>query len=119
MSVYCDGSDYDDYDDDNDYDEWWYSPKEFTLLNTKRSRRCISCLCLIKPNSESLLFARYRKPENEIEERIYGDSVPLTTWYMCEDCGFAYKSICKLGAKVSLTKGESMPIAYKQLREQS
>ena len=109
MSVYCG-------DNDGDYyDEWWYEPSDFSVLETKRGRRCVSCNSLIKPNDEVLQFRRFRRCQNDIEERIYGDDVPLASWYVCEDCGYAYKSIIKLGANIVLTKGESFPMEYKKL----
>jgi hypothetical protein len=40
-----------------------------------------------------LLFARWRNPADDIEDRIYGDEVPLAPWYMCETCGGLYMAI--------------------------
>jgi hypothetical protein len=45
------------------------------------------------------MFARWRYPTHEVEERIYGDGgeVPLATWFMCEDCTGLYWALSELG----------------------
>lgn len=78
------------------------------MLNTKRSRKCCSCGCTIKPGEVVAEFLRTKRPENDIEERIYGDEVPLATWFMCEECGGLFMAIEDQGFCISLTKGESM-----------
>jgi len=81
--------------------DWYYQPSEdFSVLDTKRSRRCRSCNTLIKPGSDCLSFIRTREPLNDIEEEIYGsgwDSVPLATWYQCLKCGEMYLNLHALG----------------------
>lgn len=82
MSLTCDrDADYGDY-------SWYYDvPNDFTRLDTKRGRRCCSCNAPIKVGDTVLKHYCWRPPENDIEERIYGDEVPKATRYMCEDCG--------------------------------
>ena len=91
MSLFCDyeGGDY----------EWYYeSAYDFQPLDTKYSRKCCSCKKKIKPGEDSLKFLRCRSPQTNFEEAFYqGDDVPLTTWYMCEECGGLYLSISELG----------------------
>lgn len=81
--------------------EFWYIPADdFTPLKTKRRRRCCSCKTIIKPGEDVLAFRRWRAPSdryNYIEESIYGDEVPLATWYMCEKCGGLYMAVADLG----------------------
>ena len=46
-----------------------------------------------------MMFARWRSPVWEIEERIYGDGgeVWLATWYLCDRCAGLYESLTSLG----------------------
>lgn len=78
LSCYC-------YNDDYDY---MYSPDEFFKeLETKRSRKCCSCNVRIPVGEQALKFDMSRRPLYDIEERIYGEEVPLAAKYMCESCG--------------------------------
>lgn len=88
--------------DGGDGCEWYYyaPPKDPAPLATKRSRRCCSCNTRIKVGDAATKFQRYRNPSercNYIEERIYGDEVPLADWHMCETCSDLYASITELG----------------------
>lgn len=95
--------------DSDDGDGWrYFSPTDFSTLNTKRAKRCVSCGCRLAPGSEVLAFERNRPPANDIEERIYVDEVPLATWYMCETCGGLYLAITEAGYCVLLAQGENM-----------
>jgi hypothetical protein len=108
MSISC-GCDYDDFD-------WHYMPPEdFTVLATKRSRKCCSCGCAVKPGDTVLDFERSKRPSSEIEERIYGDEVPLAHWYMCEECGGLYMALEEHGYCISLSEGESMKSLAKEM----
>jgi len=51
-------------------------------------------------------FERFRSPNNDIEERIHGDEVPLADWYMCEECGGLFFNFVELGFCISL--GDNM-----------
>ena len=82
----------------DDYDAAWYFQvdDDFSILKTKRSRRCRSCNVVIRPGDTCLHFRRTRAPETDIEERIYGDdweAVPLAAWYQCEKCGEQYLNL--------------------------
>ena len=103
LACYCgDGGDSD----------WYYTPpKDFSVLATKRRRRCCSCLELIDLGSEVGEFIRYRPSREDrdwIEERIYGDEVPIATWYMCEDCYGVYLSLMELKFCLMLEWGENI-----------
>jgi hypothetical protein len=92
---------YDDYGDA----AWTYIPPEdFSMLATNRAKRCCSCKALIKPGETVLKFDRFRYPNTDIEEKIYGEGgeVPLADWYMCEECGDLYYSLDALGFCISL-----------------
>lgn len=87
-----------DCDYNGDYDEWWFQPQDFTMLNTKRGRRCWSCKEIIKPGSTCLEFERERIANTEIEERIWGNGpVSIASKYHCERCGEIFLNLSELG----------------------
>lgn len=103
MSVACDCG--------TDGDWWYHGPHDFQILNTKYSRKCFSCGDRIAVGADCGRFYRYRAPRDEppyIEDRIYGDEVPLTTWYLCEECAGVYFSIDALGYCVMIGDGMTM-----------
>jgi len=91
--------------------------EEQAPLATKRSRKCCSCKAKINVGDMSLAFHRHRSPSgrcNYIEESIYGDEVPLATWYMCETCGDLYFSLDELGFCCDIS--ESLAAQIKEYR---
>lgn len=104
MSVACDC--------DTDSDWYYYPPKDFENLSTKRSRKCFSCGERIAIGDECASFDRYRRTNDwdwgGLEERIYGDEYPLATWYACETCAGLYFSIAELGYCVMIGDGMTM-----------
>ena len=91
---------------DHDYDWTFYPASDFHILDTKRGRRCWSCHEMIKVGSDAGLFHRDRPARNDIEERIYGDEVPMSTKYMCEKCFGIYLSLTDHGYCLSADNGE-------------
>jgi hypothetical protein len=85
-----------DYGDDV---AWWHDgPREPKPLATKRMRRCCSCKDRISVGDECVEFVRWHNPgEDSIEYRIYGEDVPLASWWMCERCAGLYESLDGLG----------------------
>ena len=82
-----------EYDDP----EWWYeSDDDFSVLATKRGRKCCSCKQRIAVGDEVLHFRRWRDAACDLEERIYGDEIPMSAWYMCEKCGGLYMAVSDL-----------------------
>lgn len=81
--------------------EGWYfiADDDFSTLNTKRARRCVSCKALIKPGSEVLRFDRWRGCESWVEEKIYSveKGVPIASWYHCAACGEQALNLMALG----------------------
>ncbi len=84
--------------------EWyWETPAEdeyFKPLATKRSRYCASCKEKIVVGEDCTKIQRWRPPKDEppyIEERIYGDEVPLAPWYLCEKCSGLSLALNELG----------------------
>jgi hypothetical protein len=98
LSCYC-----------NDDGDWWHiSADDFSALDTKRCRKCASCRERIPVGATVLKMDCYRQPSDSIgiEERIYGDEVPMTPKYLCERCGDLYLSLTELGYCLNL--GEDM-----------
>lgn len=101
MSISC-GCDYDDF-------TWHYTaPEDFSTLKTKRFRKCCSCGCRLEPGDTVAEFERDRPPSSEVEERIYGDEVPMAPWFMCEECGGLFMALAEQGYCIALSKGENM-----------
>jgi len=86
-----------DYYDGGDYAWYYEQPDDFIVLDTKRSRKCCSCGGRIKVGEMTLRYYRHRLPACDIEERIYGDEVAMTTQYMCESCGDLALNLKELG----------------------
>ena len=87
-------------DSDDDDVAWvWYSPDDYTTLETKRRKRCKSCGTLIDVGSIVLKFNRARHPRNDVEERIHGEGgeIPMPAWYHCETCADLWFSLTELG----------------------
>ena len=87
---------------DGDYDWWYTTSGDYAPLSTKRSRKCCSCRERIPVGALSVAFDCYKFPENDIEERIYCDEVPLAPKFMCERCGDLYNSFDELGFCIKL-----------------
>jgi len=94
--------------------DWYYDiPDDFSVLKTKRSRKCCSCGSRIAIGDTVLPFTRWRPPSercNYIEESIYGDEVPLATWYMCETCGGLFLAIQERGMCCDIEENMSAQI---------
>lgn len=84
------------YDDDG-YDWYYTPPDDFTVLDTSRRKRCLSCKKLIDKGAVCLKFERYRHPLTDVEEARYVDEVPLAPGYMCERCGELFFNLDALG----------------------
>jgi hypothetical protein len=85
---------------DNDDAEWyWYGPSDYSTLNTRRRKRCISCGTLIDVGAIVARFERNRCPQNDIEEKIYGEgpTIPMAERYHCESCADQYFNLTELG----------------------
>jgi len=88
---------------DTDYCDWfYYSPEDFTELKTKRRRRCISCNRLIWLGNPCLQFERYRDPRGYYEENRFGDEVPMSAVYMCDECGEIFLNLTAIGYCINL-----------------
>lgn len=89
---------------DWDGEEWWWGADDYSTLDTKRRRRCISCKDMIAVGAVVAKFNRGRAQLSDVEESIYGrdEEVPLAPWFMCERCADLYFSLTELGYCVQL-----------------
>jgi len=114
MPISCSCSDI-EYDGDG----WWYfNPNDYQPFPKKNKKRCCSCKNHIANGHISTEFKRFRNPLNDVEERIYGDEVPLASWWMCETCSDLYYSITEMGYCVTIggnLKEEVKDVAYSEL----
>jgi hypothetical protein len=78
-------------------DWYWTYVENFSVLKRKRAKKCCSCKEVIRPGEECVEFFRHRDPRCDIEERIYNDEVPLTSWYHCAKCGEQFFNLTALG----------------------
>lgn len=70
-----------------DFDEWFEPSTAFRPLETKRSRRCMSCGYKLEVGSIVKKVRHYRGPESDFEERFHGDEVPFAPKWLCRECG--------------------------------
>lgn len=83
---------------ESDDGTWWYPPQATTPMPARKRRcRCQSCRRLLAGGEEVYRVCRERRCETDIEERIYGDEVPLAPWWLCEECGDLWLSLLELG----------------------
>jgi len=89
----------------------WYSyyPNDYSILDTKRRRRCNSCNNLINVGATCAEFIRFKIPEYDIEINIYGEDgeIPLSSHYFCETCADLFFSLYELGFEC-ITSTENM-----------
>ena len=103
-----------DYDGDGWY---YYSPDDYSTLDTKRSRKCCSCKKTLRPGDMVVRFDRYRGPLSDIEQDIAGDEIVLAPWWMCEPCGDQFFNLDALGFCIMLGD-ESMDELRRQYVEE-
>ena len=92
-------------DNDDDADWYYVGGEEFSILSTKRSRKCCSCGTKLMPGSEVVKFERFRYPVyDSIEEKILGPDaeVYMADWFMCEECGGLAMALTELGFCLNL-----------------
>lgn len=63
----------------------------------KRRKRCCSCKNLIDEGDTCTKYTRWRYPNCDIEEWIYGDAVGLAAYYQCEECSDLMENLAELG----------------------
>jgi hypothetical protein len=83
---------------DEDSCTWFFfPPKDYTSAHVIGRRHRCTCGDLIDHGSTCLKFDIFRYPTSDIEERIYGDEVPLAARWLCERCADLYFSFVELG----------------------
>ena len=93
MSLSCSCDEYDD-------PVYWYEPQnDYSVLRTKRSRKCKSCGARIAVGDLTAQFTRWRETSSDIEIKILGEgeNVYLADWYFCEACADQYFNLTELG----------------------
>ncbi len=97
--------------------DWYYlAATDFSVLETKRGRRCRSCNCLIAVGSCCLIFDRERWAADDIEFKIYGDDpIEMAPWYHCEKCGEIFLNLEAAG--YCLNPSDNMAAALKEYWE--
>lgn len=98
-------------------DWYYYKPADYSILETKRARRCCSCGERIVRGDTVVKFRRARQPKTEIEDRIWGEGsdIPLASWFMCEACGDQFFNLTELGFCITLP--DSMTKLVKEYAE--
>jgi hypothetical protein len=85
-------------DSDGDYEWYYYPPEDYREAPLGGNRkRCKSCKAKIAHGSVCVEFECSRSPNNDIEERIYGDAVQIASLWHCERCADLYFSLRELG----------------------
>ena len=87
---------------------YYVLPDDYQTLQTTRRKRCSSCNQLIDIGSTVLKFERYTYGE-------YGDEVPASPRWMCEECGDLFYSLDELGFCLYL--GDDMRALVKEYAE--
>ena len=84
---------------DGDFEWYFVVPRDYTIKQPTKSGRRKKCSCgtLINPGELCAEFDCSRSPKTDIEERIYGDEVPLANKFLCERCADLYFSLIDLG----------------------
>jgi hypothetical protein len=100
MSLTCSCPDYEDWD----VSYWYKGPDDYSVLRTKRSRKCKSCGAKIAVGDLTAQFIRWRETSSDIEIKILGEGEPvyLADWYFCEPCADQYFNLEALGFCISI-----------------
>lgn len=76
--------------------EWWYEVvTRAEPLDTKRSRKCVSCHTRIAVGDPAYRITRWREAREGVEERIWGEcgEVYMADWYFCPVCASIYHAL--------------------------
>jgi hypothetical protein len=90
-------------DSDGDWEWYFYEPSDYKPLGMKRSRKCCSCKSRVAVGDLCIEFPRYKQPGYDtVEERIHGDEMPISSYWMCEGCADQYFNLAALGFCITL-----------------
>ena len=78
---------------------FWYEPKDFSVFQKPRRKRCSSCWKRINHGDVCAVFQRYKVPEHEVEVRIYCEDgeIKRASYHLCEECAGLWFSLSELG----------------------
>lgn len=85
-----------------DSDCYYVTPDDFSRLEAKRRKRCVSCGDLIDIGAECVVFPCFRPAATLVEERIHGNEVPMAARHMCARCGEIFLNLSAYGYCVTL-----------------
>lgn len=78
--------------------EWYYIPSnKIKPFPVGRRKPCCSCHRLINITEDTIELSRFRDPYTTIEAAIWGDSVQLASWFLCEQCSEIYLNLDAIG----------------------
>ncbi len=85
--------------DGGDYSWYFVVPVDYSILETKRRRRCWSCKELIDIGAVVNQYFTHRPPKYDVEIKIYGEDgeICMQTRYHCECCADLAWSLHELG----------------------
>lgn len=81
---------------------WWTSSMRLFIYDKPRGKRCCSCGDMVRRGEKHIRVERWRAPANDVEDRIYGDEVPLACWVMCESCAPIFVKLYKMNVEMDL-----------------
>ncbi|MDD2748656.1 hypothetical protein [Acidithiobacillus thiooxidans] len=81
---------------------WWNANMRLLPYDKKKGKRCCSCGDMVQHGAKYIQVERWRDCANEVEERIYGDEVPLASWVVCESCAPIFVKLHEMNVDVDL-----------------
>jgi hypothetical protein len=84
-----------------------------------RAPRCACCGVLIRPLALCLKFRRFKIPETELEEIVYGEEIPRAYHYLCEYCGDQWFNLTELGFCFDYRETLDALAEYRMLQDES
>lgn len=102
------------------WDILWDAPEDYSVLDTKRNRKCACCGATIHPGDLTAKFRRWKVPASDVEIAIYGDSIEQGPYraphYLCEGCADQYFNLTELGFCFNYTQTMEALEEYRALR---
>ena len=94
MSLTCSCPDF-----EPDAGDWYHMGSQLMIMPPlARRRRCRCCGELIQWGEEVFKWQRWRVPNDEVTERIYGEEgYPIAPWWTCEECSDLISAVEDLG----------------------
>ena len=81
---------------------WWSANMRLLPYDKNRGKRCCSCGDMVCRGAQYIQVERWRECVSDIEQRIYGDEVPLASWVICESCAPIFVKLHEMNVDVYL-----------------